>query len=534
VRVVNAAGSALVEAPGLAAFLPALCRRLLDEELLTPSQATLWLGEGAVVRTVLRDLEGWVIRAATDGETPPVLPTLLSADKRAELSARMAANPARFAASVAPSPSLAPCIGPNGLDAKPVALRLFLAFDGARWRAMPGGLARALSEEDALAGRLPRTALSKDVWVMADESAAVQGALGLLTPTLMIRRTSGDLPSRVADNFYWLGRYLERLEESARLQRAMIARILRPSPTPREMSELQLLSTCLSASGMMEAEDASMVGSGLMASAVLRAFRLNGPMRNLLARVARQVDQMRDRLTGEMYAVLTRSLRDLGEAMRALSPDSDPRALEQTSHLTTEVLEFAAAVAGLAAENMVRGGGRLFLDFGRRVERAQAVVAELAQVLDQPGAASQPGRVEAALRLALELRDSVITYHSRYLAVLQPAPALDLILADEGNPRGLAFQLQAARELLREIVEEGDSLLTSVDPMVVETRDIVEEVLRAPDQTVATARLPARLRTLEAAIAALADRVSRRYFTLLPIARSLGVETDAPRRRGAA
>ena len=151
---------------------------------------------------------------------------------------------------------------------------------------------------------------------------------------------------------------------------------------------------------------------------------------------------MRDRLTGEMHAVLTRSLRDLGETMRALPPDSDPRALEQASHLTTEILEFAATVAGLAAENMVRGGGRLFLDFGRRVERAQAMLAELAQVLDQPGAVSQPGRVEAGLRLALELRDSVITYRSRYLAVLQPAPALDLILADEGNPRGLAFQLQ--------------------------------------------------------------------------------------------
>jgi len=534
VRVANSTGSALAEAPGLAAFLPSLCRRLLDEDLLTPSQATLWLGEGAVVRTVLRDLEGWVIRPATDGATPPVLPTMLSTAKRAELAGRMAAHPALYAASVAPSPSVAPCSGPNGLEPRPIALRMFLAFDGSNWRAMPGGLARALSEEDALAGRLPRTAVSKDVWVLADEAASMQGALGLLTHTLAIRRTSGDLPSRVADNFYWLGRYLERLEESARLQRAMITRILRPSPTPRELSELQLLAECLAAVGMMQAEDASMVGTGLMATAVLRAFRSNGRMRNLLARVARQVDQMRDRLTGEMHAVLTRSLRDLGEAMRALPPDSDPRVLEQASHLTTEVLEFAAAVAGLAAENMVRGGGRLFLDFGRRVERAHAVLAELAEVLDQPGAASQPGRVEAGLRLALELRDSVITYRSRYLAVLQPAPALDLILADTGNPRGLAFQLQALRELLREIVEDGDSLLAAVDPLVTETHDIVQDVLRSPDQVAATARLPARLRALEAQVISLADRVSRRYFTLLPIARSLGVDTDPPRLRGAA
>jgi uncharacterized alpha-E superfamily protein len=270
----------------------------------------------------------------------------------------------------------------------------------------------------------------------------------------------------------------------------------------------------------------------MLASAVMRAFRHEGGMRRVLGHVARQVDQLRDRLTGEMHAVLTRSLRILGDNMKRLPADQNPRALEYASNLTTEILEFAATVAGLAAENMVRGGGRLFLDFGRRMERAQSITGELAQVLDQPGAATQPGRVEAGLRLALELRDSVITYRTRYLAVLQPAPALDLILADEGNPRGLAFQLAAARDLLREIVEDGDSLLLAMDPLLQETRDIVQEVLRSPDQMSATARLPRRLRLLEQAVGAVADRVSRRYFTLLPVARSLGVESEL--LRGAA
>jgi uncharacterized circularly permuted ATP-grasp superfamily protein/uncharacterized alpha-E superfamily protein len=532
VRMVNDAGSALVEAPGLAAFLPALARRLLGEELRLASQATLWLGEGAVVRTVLRDLEGWLIRPATDGDSAPVVPMLLSAAEREDLAAKMEADPGGYAASVAPVPSLAPCAGEHGLDAKPIALRMFMTYDGNRWRAFPGGLARALSEEDALAGRLPRNAVSKDVWVMADETGMVQGVLGLTTPTLAIRRTAGDLPSRVADNFYWLGRYLERLEEAARLQRAVITRILRPMPSAREMSELEILIRSLGSLKMIATEDASVLGMGMLSAAVLKAFRANGGMPRVLAHVARQVDTLRDRLTGEMHAVLTRSLRELGEAMRKLPPEPNARTLEAASHLTTEILEFAATVAGLAAENMVRGGGRLFLDFGRRMERAQAIAAELRQVLDQPGVLTQPGRVETGLRLSLELRDSVITYRTRYLAVLQPAPALDLILADEGNPRGLAFQLVAARELLREIVEDGDSLLLAMEPLLQETRDIVQDVLRSPDQMVTTARLPPRLRKLDQSIAAVGDRVSRRYFTLLPVARSLGMDSEP--RRGAA
>ncbi len=327
VRMVNDPGSALAEAPGLAAFLPTLARKLLGEDLQLASQATLWLGEGAVVRTVLRDLEGWIVRPATDGDAPPVVPMMLSTAERAELAARMEADPASFAASVAPTPSVAPCAGAHGLDAKPIALRMFMTFDGTRWRAFPGGLARALSEEDALAGRLPRNALSKDVWIMEDEASTVQGALGLLTPTLAIRRTAGDLPSRIADNFYWLGRYLERLEEAARLQRAVITRILRPSPTAREVAEMQILVASLIKAKMMAPEDASVLGTNLMAASVMRAFRHEGGMRRVLGHVARQVDQLRDRLTGEMHAVLTRSLRELGEAMRRLPADPNARSL---------------------------------------------------------------------------------------------------------------------------------------------------------------------------------------------------------------
>ncbi len=167
------------------------------------------------------------------------------------------------------------------------------------------------------------------------------------------------------------------------------------------------------------------------------------------------------------------------------------------------------------------------------MERAHAILEQLGQLLEQPRRCAAR-HVEAGLPpLALELRDSVITYRARYLAVMQAAPALDLILADEGNPRGLAFQLLALRDLLRQITEEGDSLLVSVDRALRDAREIVADVLAAPNQMLAAARLPDTLSELELSIEAVADRVSRRYFTLLPIARSLTVDAD-PATRGAA
>ena len=534
VRVVNHPGSALAESPGLAAFLPDLSRRLLGRDLITPSQATLWLGDGANARTVLRDLDGWVIRHATDGASVPVSPSHLSAGKRAELAARLAARPADYAALVAPTPSMAPCATETGLEPRPVVLRMFLAHDGSDWRAMPGGLARALSDEDAIAGRLPRDAVSKDVWVLPDEAAATRYVPAIDTRPLAIRRTAGDLPSRVADNFYWLGRYLERLEEAARLRRALIPRVTRPSASPHERADIELLSACLHTAGMLRAEDTFEHSTVSRNAAVLGAFRSDGAMRKQLARVAHLAGQLLDRLTSEMHAILTRTLHALNEDMRQLPADNDPRAIERASALTTDILEFSAAIAGLAAENMVRGGGRLFFDFGRRVERGHAILEQLGLLLEQPPGAVQPGRVEAGLHLALELRDSVITYRNRYLAVMQPAPALDLILADEGNPRGLAFQLLAIRDLLRQLTEEGDSLLISVDRTLADARDLVTGVLRASNQMQAASRLTEPLAALAAAIESLSERVSRRYFTLLPIARSLTMDSEPSSLPGAA
>ena len=199
----------------------------------------------------------------------------------------------------------------------------------------------------------------------------------------------------------------------------------------------------------------------------------------------------------------------------------------------SSINRFAAAVAGVAAENMVRGGGWLFLDLGRRLERSWAVAGEVAIALDQP-----PPRIEAGLRLVLELCNSAITYRSRYFDVLQPAPVLDLVLADQGNPRGLGFQLAQMHTLLTELGGEGgarEMLASTAAGLLAEAEMIVESVLASPDQSVAAAELPPRLEAMAAALAGLSDSITRRYFALLPAAQTLGWSAEAATTlRGAA
>ncbi len=508
--LVNAPGADLAESPALAAFLPALCEHLLGESLLLESLPTLWLGSPGAMAQVLAAGEPILIRPAMDGAAPGEVYT-------PAMAPRLEAAPGAWCATWLPTASVAPCFSGTALAPLPLALRLFAVSDDTGWHAMPGGLARVLDGTAPMAGRLPRSGWCKDVWVLAEEEALpIIGPAAQQLPPIAIRRNSGAIPSRVADNLYWLGRYVERLDRAARLIRATLTRLRRGAPLPREIAEVAALARCLREAGLIDAE--ALPGGGsttALAAALAHAARPEGAVGQLQARIANLTETVRDRLTDDMHATFNLSLR----AARAAG-ETAGTGLESLSRAMVANLRFATAVAGVASENMVRGGGRLFLELGRRLERSQAVLAEIGLVLDQP-----PARIEAGLRLVLELCDSVITYRSRYLAVLQPTPVLDLVLADPSNPRGLAFQISAIQAALAEVSGlTEDPLVDEAGALSRDAEALVQSILASPEQAVAAAMLPPQLSEMADRLGGLSDGVTRRYFAMLPVARSLGLD----------
>ena len=55
------------------------------------------------------------------------------------------------------------------------------------------------------------------------------------------------------------------------------------------------------------------------------------------------------------------------------------------------------------------------------------------------------------LETVLQTADSIMTYRTRYLATMQTAPVLDLLLVDETNPRSIGYQLQVIESHLEEL-----------------------------------------------------------------------------------
>jgi uncharacterized circularly permuted ATP-grasp superfamily protein/uncharacterized alpha-E superfamily protein len=516
VVVSNDPGAGLAESPALAAFLPAAARLLLDAQLSLPGVETLWLGDPDALAEVQRRPQKYFLRPAHDGRRPATALADLSDAALAAVMARIAADPWAYAATSGFAPSGAPSVTDDGLAPKPVVLRAFLvATPDHGWRVMPGGLARIIDDADRLAGRLPQSGFSKDVWVLSEEGMDIVGPALAPAPALAVRRQPADLPSRLLDNLYWLGRYVERLEEGARLLRAALARLMRAPMLPRDHAQLRALAYCLADAQLVEADAAhAPPGTRALASALLDSCRADRPMLKLFTDIEQLASSVRDRITADMWAGLSTELHQARDIVHRACDGP-----EELLAATAGTIRFSTYIAGMAAENMVRGGARLFLDMGRRIERASAIARDIAHALDGP-----PQRMEAGLSLALELADSQITYRTRYMAVLQPLTVLDLVLADPANPRGLAFQFHSAAEALSEAAQDrNDALVLEARMLGTLAAAAAAELPAGNEGFAAAVRLPDALRRIEARTAALSDAIARRYFSHVAPQQQLGL-----------
>jgi uncharacterized alpha-E superfamily protein len=432
VVLANALGTGLVQAPAFMAFLAPLCRALLGEDLKLPSVATWWCGGPKERDYVLAHLNELVIRDAfVKRKQDPLRPWLLGAKDREQLVAAIRKWPHRFVAQETISRSSAPVIVGGRCEPWSVALRTFLVASENGYEAMQGGLARVARTPEPLDVSVSAGEGSKDTWVLSNESVRPVSLLRQKTDRIELKRSGSELPSRVADNLYWLGRHVARADGAARLLRTLITRLATESEST-EVPERPLLLRCAAAIGQFDPRVAAAdtpIESALP-DMVLDDTRPSS-LRSQLATMHRPAWTVRDRLSFDAWRTITHLAGDFPES------DGGPLGFsELLPRLNRTVLDLAA-FSGLVADSMTRSQGWRFLDIGRRLEHALHITRLLS------AAAPDLGREEASvMESLLDAGDSLMTYRSRYLANLQAAAVLDLLLTDDTNPRSVAFQLQ--------------------------------------------------------------------------------------------
>ena len=477
VTLVNALGSGVLETRAFMAFLPRLAEVLLNEPLILPNIATWWCGQPAEQAHVIAHAEEMVFSPALSNRLPFDLDLArvpaggFRPGEHPDLASWIAAEGAGLVGQESVSVSTAPVWEDGRLAPRPMSLRAFALRTPGGWQIMPGGFARVGRSVDAQAIALQRGGTSADVWIVSDNPVPPDTMIGA---TGAAPRGEGIvLPSRAADNLFWMGRYVERTEHAVRLLRAYHLRIAEGGPDGggpllgrlrRDLTEVGLST-----------------GTGWPAD-----------LRARIAAARACAGNVRDRFSLDGWA----ALGDLEAAARDIPADS---AGDEAARVLGGLLKRIAAFSGLVHENMYRFAGWRFLALGRAIERAESMAMTL-----QTFAA--PDGPDGALDLAVEVGDSVMTHRRRYAVATNRATVIDLLALDEDNPRSVLWQLADMRTQIDRL--PGNATGGAPTPLVRAALRLYADLATCTPAEVTGDRLAA----LRAGLAGLSDRIGTRYF----------------------
>jgi uncharacterized circularly permuted ATP-grasp superfamily protein/uncharacterized alpha-E superfamily protein len=439
VSVVNTLGSSVLENPALMAFLPRLSEHLVGRPPRLESVPTWWCGEEASRRYVQENLERLIVRPTSRvSGSASILGWELSTEERDDLRRHIDHRPGDWVGQEPAAMSATPTLTGSGLEPRRSVLRAFAVARAGSYVVMPGGLTRVAPDVGASRISGQDGAISKDTWVLASEPEPMTGFWLQSGPAVAGIDPMSSIPSRAAENLWWLGRYAERAEALTRLLRAVQDRRNEFEGSSNRVGRTALRAL-LEALTRMTTTFPGFLGAEDLLDAPgpeLLELIVNGRRPGTLAHAVRSMLDcayaVRDQLSRDTWLIV-------GPLERAVSPP-DAATIDrhdQAQAALQEVMRSLLVLGGLGVESMVRDIGWRFMDAGRRLERGIQLLSLLrACVVQERDTASDSIVLESVLTAA----ESIITYRFRYRSQAQLETVLDLLLLDGGNPRSLVYQ----------------------------------------------------------------------------------------------
>ena len=447
VSLVNAVGAQLADDRGLLAFAPAIIRYYLAETPILASVPTLWLGDIDQRELVLDALASWRIlpisresRSGSWEHGPHTDEALLRAEIRK--------MPGHYVAQPREQGARSLCIESgrqveHEQDHILYAVRRDEGFD-----VFPGALTRVHGRRESR-GDFGFGWTSKDSWVRSDAATtAIAPRTTRRSPELAL--ASRQVTSRVAETFYWLGRYLERAHHQAyliqvvetleteelntaerKLYRPMWNRLLPPLEKTGGTSRRSIANRRDRYRLVLLPEEGSVIST--------------------FQRAVFNAENMQDSLSPEAWAALT-EMRTRFQRARYRDDLPEAEAARITRRLSDAATRLIPQFFATAENTMLADDGWRFCEIGQALERAtitaNSVVSIASSSSFQPGNESHASEIElsAFLRL-LGTRDA---YRRIYQMRAEPIPVLELLWQHPQVPRSVLRCLVKCGALLRE------------------------------------------------------------------------------------
>jgi uncharacterized alpha-E superfamily protein len=302
--------------------------------------------------------------------------------------------------------------------------------------------------------------------------------------------------ARNAESLYWIGRYVERADDTARILDVSVHQLLEDATVDPDATSRQLLTVL----GITPPEG---VALDVWSLTELVAYSADNA-----GSIVASVNSARENTRGAREVVSTEMWECLNAMYNAV-PDRQRYARTVGPHAFFSFVEERAAMfAGLADSTMSRDDGWRFLVLGRSVERVDMIVRLLlSRVGDK---ASSPGWV-TVLRSA----GAHDTYLRTYRGALDASRVVQFLLLDRLFPRSVFHALRQAEACLEQLDHrptvrvgaraEALRLLGKArsDLEFLRPHDLLED-------------LPRRLKALQATVRDVGEAVSLQYFHSVP------------------
>ncbi len=458
VAVVNGIGSQLTDDRALLPLAPAIIRFYLGEKPLIKGLETYWLGDIDQREIVLSELERYTVRPlygekillGGNGKTP--------APEQVENVRRMILeNASQYVAQ----PQDCDALTVTYHDGRQMERRqdhIFFALrktDGS-YEVFPGALTRvSTAESDYTANELGGG--SKDTWVQAPPD--FQEPLSDRLRSREVAPPSHHVSSRVAEGFYWIGRYLERAYNLA-VMIGVIESLELEELNPTERTLYRPVWNRLLPP--LENPDA---GSRRNISSAAGRYRLTFDLDEpdsivrAILRAAGNAESILECISVEAWSVLS-SLRIKLQRVKFRPHVSDEDLTVVTRRYCDMVVKAVAEFFGTAQGTMIADGGWAFCEIGQHIERAtitaNAVCSIMRPMARRSGKNASPEH-ESEIRLSafLRLLNSRDTYRRVYQVRAEPSLLLDLLWKSTMAPRSVTRCLQICADRLRQGGEDN-------------------------------------------------------------------------------
>lgn len=451
VAVANPLGSSVLENTGLMAFLHGAFRYFLNEDPLIPMIATWWCGQKKEMDYVIANIDTLVIKDIERvSGFKTVMGSRLSKAQKEELIRKIKFQPFRYVGQEEVEFSTSPVFTKEKLEPRFTVLRSYLVANKGGYEMMRGGLTRCSPQKGSFLVSNQDGGISKDTWVEAAFTKVNSSLAVHQTPDM---KRKAVLPSRAAENLFWVGRYTQRVIRTSRFVRIVLRTLTQKSYIygSNDSESLKVLLTTATHltdtyPGFVEDAEENLNNPWPEIHELICNPERAGSILFTLSNLLKSMYAARDRWTVDSWRIID-EIENVKRRIAVLEPDGIRHAFSLLDQLTGGLLSFSE----MTRQSMYRSDGRIMYRMGQLIEEILMELAQYKSILTNDYEESVEFQLLEALLLS---NQNLSSYRSVYRTSLDVTPTIDLLFLNSQNPTSLFSQLEGLLKYSRSLAQK--------------------------------------------------------------------------------